>query len=57
MEQDLSLLKKEEPLLRRSQRSQIEEVERHCPVCGQLLTEIKCKRVCKKCGFFIGCSE
>ena len=29
----------------------------HCPVCSTRLTEMKCKLLCKKCGYFMSCAD
>lgn len=29
----------------------------HCPVCSQRLAEVRCKLVCKKCGYYMSCAD
>jgi hypothetical protein len=29
----------------------------YCPVCSTRLTELKCKLVCDKCGYYMSCSD
>jgi hypothetical protein len=29
----------------------------HCPVCSSRLEEMKCKLLCKKCGYFMSCAD
>lgn len=29
----------------------------YCPVCSTRLTELKCKLVCNKCGYYMSCSD
>jgi hypothetical protein len=28
-----------------------------CPACNTRLTELKCKLVCQKCGYYMSCSD
>jgi len=28
-----------------------------CPVCSTRLTELKCKLVCDKCGYYMSCAD
>ena len=34
-----------------------EEPMLYCPVCGTRLTEMKCKLVCGKCGYYMSCAD
>jgi hypothetical protein len=29
----------------------------HCPNCSTRLTELKCKLLCKKCGYYMSCAD
>jgi hypothetical protein len=29
----------------------------YCPVCNNRLTELKCKLVCDRCGYYMSCSD
>ena len=29
----------------------------HCPVCNRRLTELKCKLVCERCGYYMSCAD
>jgi hypothetical protein len=29
----------------------------YCPVCSTRLTELKCKLVCNKCGYYMSCAD
>jgi len=29
----------------------------YCPVCSTRLTELKCKLVCDKCGYYMSCAD
>jgi len=29
----------------------------YCPVCGSRLSELKCKLVCIKCGYYMSCAD
>jgi hypothetical protein len=29
----------------------------YCPVCSERLAESGCKLICKKCGYFMSCSD
>jgi hypothetical protein len=29
----------------------------YCPVCNTRLTELKCKLVCNKCGYYMSCAD
>jgi hypothetical protein len=29
----------------------------YCPVCSKRLTELKCKLVCERCGYYMSCSD
>jgi len=29
----------------------------YCPVCNTRLTEMKCKLVCNKCGYYMSCAD
>lgn len=44
---------------RRSREGVAERTMRTCPVCGQELTERKCKLICPdpRCGYFLSCSD
>ena len=30
---------------------------RYCPRCDSRLTELKCKLVCEKCGYYMSCAD
>lgn len=34
-----------------------DEAVLYCPVCSTRLSEIKCKLVCEKCGYYLSCSD
>jgi hypothetical protein len=34
-----------------------EEPMLYCPVCSERLAESRCKLICKKCGYFMSCSD
>ena len=34
-----------------------EEPMLYCPVCNTRLTEMKCKLVCNKCGYYMSCAD
>jgi hypothetical protein len=34
-----------------------EEPMLFCPVCSQRLTELKCKLVCSRCGYYMSCAD
>jgi len=34
-----------------------EEPMLYCPVCSQRLSELKCKLICEKCGYYMSCSD
>jgi methionyl-tRNA synthetase len=29
----------------------------YCPVCSTRLTDLKCKLVCNKCGYYMSCAD
>ena len=29
----------------------------YCPVCSTRLTELKCKLVCNRCGYYMSCAD
>jgi len=29
----------------------------YCPACSSRLTELKCKLVCERCGYFMSCAD
>jgi hypothetical protein len=29
----------------------------YCPVCSTRLTELKCKLLCNKCGYYMSCAD
>jgi hypothetical protein len=29
----------------------------YCPRCDSRLTELKCKLICEKCGYYMSCSD
>jgi hypothetical protein len=29
----------------------------YCPVCSTRLTELKCKLICNKCGYYMSCAD
>jgi hypothetical protein len=29
----------------------------YCPVCNTRLTELKCKLVCERCGYYMSCAD
>ena len=29
----------------------------YCPVCSTRLTELKCKLICDKCGYYMSCAD
>jgi hypothetical protein len=29
----------------------------YCPICSTRLTELKCKLVCNKCGYYMSCAD
>jgi hypothetical protein len=29
----------------------------YCPVCSTRLTELKCKLLCAKCGYYMSCAD
>ena len=29
----------------------------YCPVCSTRLTELKCKLICGKCGYYMSCAD
>ena len=29
----------------------------YCPVCSTRLTEMKCKLICAKCGYYMSCAD
>jgi hypothetical protein len=40
-----------------SQRPDDHEPMLYCPVCSTRLTELKCKLVCNKCGYYMSCAD
>jgi hypothetical protein len=34
-----------------------EEPMLYCPVCNTRLSEMKCKLVCAKCGYYMSCAD
>lgn len=41
------------------QEVKIEEIDPNyvCEACGKTLEELKCKLICKRCGYFRSCSD
>ncbi len=37
--------------------SPLEFANQFCPVCSRRLESHRCKMVCRKCGYFMSCSE
>jgi hypothetical protein len=29
----------------------------YCPICSVRLTELKCKLICPKCGYYMSCAD
>lgn len=29
----------------------------YCPVCSSRLTELKCKLLCERCGYYMSCAD
>jgi hypothetical protein len=29
----------------------------YCPVCSTRLTELKCKLICTRCGYYMSCAD
>ena len=29
----------------------------YCPVCSRKLTELKCKLLCERCGYYMSCAD
>ena len=29
----------------------------YCPLCGTRLSELKCKLVCERCGYYMSCAD
>jgi hypothetical protein len=40
-----------------TQAAKAEEPMLFCPVCSTRLTELKCKLICAKCGYFMSCAD
>jgi len=38
-------------------RSNEDEPMLYCPVCSTRLTELKCKLVCGRCGYYMSCAD
>ena len=34
-----------------------DEPSLYCPRCGSRLTEMKCKLICEKCGYYMSCAD
>ncbi len=34
-----------------------EEPMLYCPLCSMRLTELKCKLVCQRCGYYMSCAD
>ncbi len=34
-----------------------EDPSLYCPCCSTRLTELKCKLVCEKCGYYMSCAD
>jgi hypothetical protein len=41
----------------RMQQASENEPMLYCPVCSTRLTELKCKLVCDKCGYYMSCAD
>ncbi len=42
---------------KRQQAASENEPMLYCPVCSTRLTELKCKLVCNKCGYYMSCAD
>jgi hypothetical protein len=41
----------------RTQAARDNEPMLYCPVCSTRLTELKCKLICNKCGYYMSCAD
>jgi hypothetical protein len=46
-----------DPALETPARKDEDEPMVYCPVCSSRLTELKCKLVCGKCGYYMSCAD